>query len=108
MAAKQNGQIIESLAPGLQPGPVSQRNTQHKDWGPSLDKLMIEAKKLRSGSGQPPIQRPAFSLVKASLELAQSAVHDPDELDELWRFLKKVERALEQIETTLNRAERYR
>ncbi len=108
MAAKQNGRIIESLEPGLQPVPASDRNRQLKDWGPLLDKLMVEAKRLRSGSDQPPVQRPAFSLVKASLELAQSAVHDPDELDELWRFLKKVERALEQIETTLNRAERYR
>lgn len=109
MAAKQNSRIIESLEPGLQPIPSGhQRKRQHEDWGSLLDKLMEEAKKLRSGSDQPTIQRPAFSLVKASLELAQSTVHDPDDLDALRRYLKKVDRNLEQVETTLHRAERYR
>ena len=69
---------------------------------------MAEAKKLRSGSDQAPMQRPAFSLVKASLELARSVVRDPDDLDALWRYLQKMNRTLGQAETTLNRAERYR
>ena len=97
MAAKQNDQIIESLESGLRQAPASKTDRAPKDWSPLLDTLMAEAKKLRSGTGQPPIQRPVFSLVKASLELAQSAVHDPDDLDALWQHLKKVDRTLRQI-----------
>lgn len=108
MAAKQNGQIIESLEPGLQQAPANKRDMAPKDWSPLLEKLMAEANKLRSGSGQPPVQGPTFSLVKASLELAQSAVHDPDDLDALRQYLKKVDRTLRQVETILYRAERYR
>ena len=108
MAAKQNGQIIESLEPGLQQAPASKRDRAPKDWSPLLEKLMAEANKLRSGSGQPAVHGPAFSLVKASLELAQSVVHDPDDLDALWQHLKKVDRTLRQVETILYRAERYR
>ena len=106
MAAKQNGRIIESLEPELQSVQADQRRV--KDWRPEIDALAAEAQKLRAGVGQPPIHSPAFRLVKASLELAQSAVHNPDDLDALWKDLKKVDRSLSQIETTLHRSERYR
>ena len=59
-------------------------------------------------AGQPPIQSPAFSLVKASLDLAQNAVHNPEDLDSLWESLRKVDRTLSRVETTLHRGERYR
>ena len=103
MAAKQNGQIIERLdAAAEQVRP----HIPLKDWGPELDELAAKAHKLRGGSGQPPIYSPAFRLVKVSLALAQSAVENPDDTDRLWERLKKVNRALGSVETTLQRSER--
>ncbi|MCI0441083.1 MAG: hypothetical protein L0177_18420 [Chloroflexi bacterium] len=108
LAAKQQGNIIESLEPGAQPARANQKIRVLKDWRPEVDALAAESQKLRSSAGQPPILGPAFSLAKAGLELAQLAVHDPKDLDALWKSLQKVERALYQVENTLNRAERYR
>jgi hypothetical protein len=107
MAAKEHRKIIESLEPGLYPVKGDQRSTVLKDWRPEIDALVAEAQKLRSSAGQPPIQRPAFGLVRASLELAQSAIQDPEDLDALWKSLRKVGRAVSQVETTLHRSERY-
>ena len=103
MAARQNGRIIECL------DATAEQVRAHiplKDWGPELDELVAKANKLRGASGQPPIYSPAFRLIKASLALAQSAVEDPDDTDTLWERLKKVERALGSVETTLHRSER--
>jgi hypothetical protein len=110
MSAKEHGRIIENLEPELQPVQIGQgrRAPKEKDWGPEIDALVAEARKLRSGGGHPPIQSPAFSLIKASLELAQSAVHHPHDLDALWKSLRKVSRMVSQVETTLHRSERYR
>ncbi len=108
MAAKEHGRIVESLEPDLHPVKADQRTTVLKDWRPEVDALVAEAQKLRSSAGQPPIQSPAFSLVKASLDLAQNAVHNPEDLDSLWESLRKVDRTLSRVETTLHRGERYR
>ncbi len=75
-----------------------------KDWNPEFEELVTRAKKLRGGGGQPTIYSPAFSLVKTSLELGQAAVSDPDDVDQLWRCLEKVEWALRKVETTLYRS----
>ena len=105
MTAKQNGRIIESLIPpGKSTKPPRQRKPS-KDWRQDIDELRSSAKKLRSSAGDPPIFSPAFSLPKASIEMTRTAVNAPEDLDELWRALKKVERAVRRVETTLNRAE---
>jgi len=103
MAAKQNGRIIERLDAPAEP---VRAHIPLKDWGPELDELAAKTNKLRGGSGQPPIYSPAFRLIKASLALAQSAVEEPDNTDNLWECLKKVTRALGSVETTLHRSER--
>jgi hypothetical protein len=107
MAAKQQGRIIESLEPDREPTKAQEPRKPRKDWRPELDELMAKAKALRAGFDQPPVLGPAFSLVKASLELAQVAVQNPDDLDGLWKHLRKVNRALGSVETTLYRSERY-
>ena len=106
MAAKQAGRIIESFDPEAKKARKPAKPV--RDWRPELEELMATAKKLRGGSGQPPIHSPAFKLVRASLELAQAAVENPDDLDRLWKRLEKVERATGSVETTLFRADRYR
>lgn len=103
MAAKQNGRIIESFEPAKR----TEKKKPSKDWRPTIEEISQEVKKLRSSSGAPPIQGQAFSLAKASLEFTKTAVHTPEDLDELWKSLKKVERAIRKAETTLYRSEYY-
>jgi hypothetical protein len=101
MTAKQSGRIIDSF------GPVKRvvKKKPSKDWRPIINEISQEVKKLRSSSGAPPIQSPAFSLAKASIEFTKTAVHAPDDLDQLWKSLKRVEKAIRKAETTLFRAE---
>lgn len=106
MAAKQNGRIIDSFDPEVARAKKPAKPV--RDWRPELGELVAKAKKLRGGSGQPPINSPAFKLVKASLDLAHAAVENPDDLDRLWKSLEKVDRAFRSVETTLFRSERYR
>ncbi len=103
MTAKQNGRIIDSFEPVKR----VERKKPSKDWRPIVDEISLEVKKFKSSSGAPPIQSPAFSLAKASIEFTKTAVHTPDDLDELWKSLKRVERAIRKAETTLFRAEDY-
>jgi hypothetical protein len=106
MAAKQNGRIIERLPAGSSWPRV--RKSQHptREGYPELDDLAARAKQLRASADQPPVLSPALTLVKASVELAQAAVAAPDDVAPLWLALKKVRRAANRVETTLDRAER--
>jgi hypothetical protein len=103
MAAKQNGQIIESFDPEIQSQKAARKKKPLKDWGPTLEEISQQARKLRSSGGAPPIHSPAFGLTKASIEFARLAVANPEATDELWKALEKVERALAKTETVLYR-----
>ncbi len=107
MRAKQNNRIIVSLDHGSQPTgkqqPVSA--VASKDWKPELDELASKAKKLRGGANQPSLHSPAFSLVKASVELAQLAVENEPDLNALYKALRKVDRATSKVELILDRCE---
>jgi hypothetical protein len=95
--AKSKGQIIESLDPDWKPVPPKNL----KDWRPLLEELSEKASKLRSGADEPPMHSPAFSLVKASLELARTAVESPEDADKLGDALDKVMRAANKAEKQL-------
>ncbi|MCJ7623980.1 MAG: hypothetical protein MUO76_10790 [Anaerolineaceae bacterium] len=105
MTAKQNGRIIESFDSKKQFIPQDKQKKSTLDWRPAIDEITQEITKLRSSAGSPPIQSPAFSLAKASIEFVKTAVHTPDNIEDLWKALKKVERAIRKVETTLYRAE---
>jgi hypothetical protein len=107
MAAKQNGKIIESFDPQKQAELTARGKKPVKDYGPTLEEISQQAKKLRSSSDAPAIHGPAFGLVKASIEFATLAVDNPDDIDQLWKKLKKVDGALRKLETVLFRAEYY-
>lgn len=107
MAAKQNGRIIESFDPKVQAEIEISKAAPAKDYGPTIDELRQRVKKLRSSRGAPAIHSPAFSMAKVSIEFVKLAVDDPDDIDELWKILKKVERAVRKVETVLHRAEYY-
>lgn len=107
MAAKQNGRIIESFDPKKQAERTAREKKPIKDFRPTIDEISQQAKKLRSSSGAPAIHSPAFSLAKASIEFTKLAVDNPDDIDELWKVLKKVEQAIQKAETVLYREEYY-
>ena len=102
MAAKQNDRIITTLEPEMAKRARRKRRAASKDWGPVVDDLVQTAGKMKGG---PAVQSSAFSLLRASAQLAQLAVHSPDDLDELWDQEQKVRRALSRLQTVLNRAE---
>lgn len=102
LAAKQSGEIITSLVEGesdsFEHSPVPVKN-----WKPELEQLVILADRLKGGGGQPPLNGPAFSLVKAGLDFANLAVAGTDDIDRLHKCLKKVERAMKQAQGVLYR-----
>lgn len=104
LAAKNAGQIIESLDPvqhKTMAKAVLLPNKPKQDFAPLLDDLAKQAKVLRGGNGQPPMNSPVFSLIKASLELGQLAVNEPDNEEQLMKSLERAERALKKVESTL-------
>jgi hypothetical protein len=98
-AAKQQGKIIESLDPGWKPS--KPKVHAEKDWKPILDELLEKSTKLRGSGNSPAIYGPAFSLVKASLEFARTAVEFPNDLDKLDKALDKVMRTSNKAEKTM-------
>jgi len=104
MAAKQQGRIIVSFDPQEQ---TKRLEGKKKDWTPLLDEMLQGAKKLRSSSGEPAINSPAFGLVRASIEFARMATENPDDTERLWKAYRRVERVARRIETVLQRAEYF-
>ena len=102
MAAKQNDRIITTLEPELLKPAPQKREKPSKDWGTVVDDLVRTTGKMKGG---PVAQSSAFSLLRASAQLAQAAVHNPDDLDELWDLERRVRTALTRLQTVLNRAE---
>jgi len=103
MAAKQNSRIITTLEPELAQSARQARKKPGKDWRSEVDNLVKMTGKMKGG---PPISSSAFSLLRASAELAQAAVHNPDDLDGLWKLERRARTALTRLQTALDRAER--
>jgi len=95
-AAKLQGKIIESLDPDWQP--PEPKVAIQKNWKPLLDELSEKASKLRAGGGDSVVMSPAFSLIRASLEFAQTAFENPNDLDVLDRPMQKLQRAFEKVQ----------
>jgi hypothetical protein len=102
MAAKQNDRIITTLEPELAK-PARKPPKPSEDWRPEMDDLVERTDKMKGG---PAVQSSAFGLLRASARLAQAAVHNPDDLDELWDLEQRVRTALSRMQTVLSRAER--
>ena len=105
LRAKQTGQIITALDHG-EPE-ILQGHEQHSiksvDWSKELDQLSTISKKLKGGMGQHPINGPIFSLVKASIKMANYAIEHPDDSEAMFKDLDRVERAINKIEDTIYR-----
>lgn len=98
MAAKQNGRIVTSLEPEALAALTAQKPKPLKDWQPLLNSLANEAKSLRAEGGSPPTWGPAFSLVKASLALAETAVAAPKDEETLWKSFERIVRSVSKLE----------
>lgn len=105
MAAKQNDAIITSLGGGgkVLAGPPVVDDLP--DYSSELEAISKLIKKLKASRDAPPVWSPAFSLLRASLELAEQAVTAPDDTDDLWAKLKKIESGSKRLGTVLRRAE---
>jgi len=101
--AKQKDNVIESLEPGTSARQSATVIKPTRDWRPVLDSLVETTEQLRQA--ETVVQTRAFGVLKASARLAQAAAHDPDNLNELYQLARRVQTALRQLETALNRAE---
>jgi len=101
LRAKQRNLIIESFEPILKQAKTEKSSNANNKL--QLDKLNGIVKKLHAASGSPAIFSPAFSLAKASIEFGQIAVTDPEDIENLYKSLKKVHRALNKVNTVLAR-----
>ncbi|MCP4427828.1 MAG: hypothetical protein GY803_25375 [Chloroflexi bacterium] len=96
--AKRKGEIIVSFNTAVQQKQQARTQVKLKDWQPTLTQLAQEAKSLRAQAGSPPTWSPAFSLVKASLDFAETAVARPEDPDALWDKLGKINNILKRVE----------
>jgi hypothetical protein len=103
LRAKQREEIITGFEVEKKGKGAEKKVSAARDWQAEIEELVTRAKKLRGGTGQPAIYSPAFSLVKASLDLALAGVTDAEDVDKLYRELQKVSRALRQVENTIYR-----
>ncbi|MBV6519101.1 MAG: hypothetical protein DCC43_02005 [Candidatus Brocadia sp.] len=103
MAAKQNDRIITTLEPEAAP-PIQARHQQKpgKDWKPVVEEIVRASEKMRGSS---PVQNAAFALLRDSARTAQLVVQQPDDLEEIWRLKEQVQKALNQLQRVLERAE---
>ena len=106
MSAKQNGRIITNL---LQEPDSSKATVLSpiQSWEAEIEAMIKIAKKLRGGGGQSPLCSPTFSLVRASLELAQLAAANSKDFDRALKTLKKCDRSLAQAESAIYRGLNY-
>ncbi|MEL7227988.1 MAG: hypothetical protein AAGL17_24970, partial [Cyanobacteria bacterium J06576_12] len=112
LIAKDNGAILQTLeapdstanskkAKKSSQSAASSKSEQH--WEPLLDDLAKTAKTLRGGGGQPATYSPAFSLVRASIELAQLITEADPDLNQLSKKGRRMDTLLAQLENAIGR-----
>jgi len=102
MKAKQNGLIITSFEPETSAGKPTQRSRKPgEESGAIVEGIVQMSERLRGGDA---IQSAAFGLLRASAKVAQAALHNPDDLDELEQLPRKAHNALNRLQTGLERA----
>ncbi len=110
-AIRERGEIIESLEPGDVASPAGAprqrvRRAAKARQSPDetlaiLERMAADAESLR-GADAPATQR-AFALVRAAIQLAQTAVATPTAADEWTRSYRRARTALTQLHTSLSR-----
>jgi hypothetical protein len=98
LKAKRRDEIIFSLDPNAPAKPAKKPEKPAKNWKPLIKELTGKAAKLRGGAGQREILSPTFSLVKASLELADLVTEKKIENEDIYNCFDKIERHLNNIQ----------
>lgn len=102
LRAKQNGLIITSLEPETHAAKPAQRSRKPgEESGAIVEGIVQMSERLRGGDA---IQSAAFGLLRASAKVAQAALHNPDDLEELEQLARKAHNALNRLQTGLERA----
>ncbi|HRQ39464.1 MAG TPA: hypothetical protein PLD25_16270 [Chloroflexota bacterium] len=101
--AKRKGEIIVSFDTAVQTQATAKAQKPLKDWQPIITALNEQAQTLRAQAGSPPTWGPAFSVVKASLALAETAVTSPEDSQTLWQQYNRVVQALNRLEDGIYR-----
>lgn len=102
MKAKQNGRIIIALDPETYSARPSQRSRKpDQDSGLIMEEIIRASERMRGGDA---IQNVAFGLLRASAKVAQAALHNPDNLEELIQLGRKAQTALNRLQNGLIRA----
>ncbi|MGI8495465.1 MAG: hypothetical protein ACR2L1_09165 [Pyrinomonadaceae bacterium] len=96
--AKNRGNIVFSFDPNSPLNQTKKPAKSAKDWKPLIKELTEKAAKLRGGAGQEEILSPTFSLVKASLELANLVTENKTKREELYKCFEKIERNFNNIQ----------
>ncbi|MEM9908119.1 MAG: hypothetical protein AAF921_24180 [Cyanobacteria bacterium P01_D01_bin.44] len=106
LIAKDNNAIIETLDPQKKASKATAKPSKKtsQDWTPLLNDLAENAKKLRGGGGQPDTYSPIFSLVRASIELAQLATAEQPDFDQLLKKGARCDTLLHQVENAIYRS----
>lgn len=102
LKAKRRDEIIFSLDPNSSAAVTKKKSAKPaKNWKPLIKELTEKAAKLRGGAGQIEILSPTFSLVKASLELADLLTEKKIERDDIFKCFEKLERHFSNIQKEL-------
>ena len=105
MAAKRKGQIIASLdGESAVPQRVWQPPKLSDDCQAAAVEIATASKRLRGGDA---LTKNVFQLLQSSASMAQAVAQDPGNLDELWRLLELVGKALRRTNKALEHAEEY-
>ena len=102
MKAKQNGLIITTLEPETYGARPTQRVRKPAEASEAIvEEIVRTSDQLRGGTA---IQSAAFGLLRASAKVVQAALREPDEVEELEQLGRKVQNALNRLQTGLERA----
>jgi hypothetical protein len=98
MTAKQKERIITTLEPDTsQAKPVLRKI--FKTWLPQLEEIASSASKLK---GETALQNAAFTLLRASIEMAKCVENTPDDLEVLIAGERKVQKAMTRLSKVLD------
>ncbi len=101
MKAKRRDEIIFSLNPNSPTKTKKKTAKPAKNWKPLIKQLTEKAKKLCGGAGQIELLSPTFSLLKASLELADLATDKKIKTENVYKCLDKIERNFSNVQKEL-------
>lgn len=101
LKAKKREAIIFSFNPDSAAAKAQSPAKPVKDWKPEISELIEKAAKLRGGAGQSELLAPAFSLVNASLEIANLVTENKPEKEKIYKSLRKLERQINKLDNEL-------